>query len=120
MTPWTRRDALTIHAAAAVAAGIAGGMAQLPGSHAPALVGVQTAMVMALAEQHDVRMHRAAVTDLVLTQLATMLGRQAAATMVAWVPGLGNAANAIAAAAVTEAVGWAAVRMFEGQGDAPR
>lgn len=105
-------DAIIIHGAAVVAAGIAGGLAQLPGSDAPALMGVQTAMVLALAERHGVRIQRAALVDLVLTQSATMAGRRLAALSLRLVPGIGNAANAATAAALTETIGWTAVRLF--------
>lgn len=104
---------LIIHAASAAAAGIGAGLAQLPGSDAPALMSLQTAMILALAEHFQVAMHRAAAADMVLTLSATMTGRWISQVLIGWVPGYGNAVNATTAATITEAIGWAAVAMFE-------
>ncbi len=40
-----------IHAAAASAAGVGGGLAQVPGSDAPVLVGIQTSMIVAILDK---------------------------------------------------------------------
>ena len=44
---------------------------------------------------------------------ATLTGRTASQALVGWLPGYGNAINAATAAAVTEAVGWAAWEWLE-------
>lgn len=106
-------DAL-IHAAGVASAGVGAGLAQLPGSDAPVLVSIQSAMILALADWYGVSMTQAAATQLLLTFTATMAGRGVSQWAIGWVPGWGNAVNATTAAALTEAVGWAAKRHFEG------
>lgn len=103
----------TIHTFSGLAAGVGAGMAQLPGSDAPVLVSLQASMVLELAEQHGVTMSRTAAAELALTLGATMAGRGISQWLVGWLPGWGNAVNAATAAAITEAVGWAAVAWFE-------
>ena len=109
-------DHSIIHGFSAVAAGVGGGLAQLPSSDAPVLVSLQSAMILALARRRDVRMDDAAATQLVLTFAATMAGRTLSQWLVGWIPGWGNALNATTAASITEAIGWAAVEWFDCQG----
>ena len=103
----------TIHAFAAVAAGIGGGLAPGPGSDAPLLVSLQAAMIQALAAQRGSRMTAVAAMELALTLSATMAGRHLARALLKAVPGLGLAAGALTAAALTEAVGHAALAWLE-------
>lgn len=102
-----------IHVFAAVAGGVGFGLAQLPGSDAPVLVALQTAMILALADRYDVSLTRAAAAEIALTMAATMIGRGLSQLLLGWLPVLGNLANAVTAAAVTEAVGWFSARWFE-------
>ena len=104
-----------IHVFAAVAAGVGLGLAQLPGSDAPVLVALQTAMIVALADKLDVPLTRAGAAELALTMAATMVGRGLSQVLVGWLPAFGNAVNALTAFAVTEAVGHFAVRWFQRQ-----
>jgi len=101
-----------IHTVSAVAAAVGGGLAQIPGSDAPILAALQTAMIVSLAELHGVKITRVAAAEFVLTFGAIVVGRTAAQALVGWVPGFGNAVNAATAAAVTEAIGWAANEYF--------
>lgn len=101
-----------IHTASASAAMVGAGLAQIPGSDAPVLVGIQTTMILALARQYDVAMDDATAADLVLTFAATAGGRALSQFLVGWIPGWGNAINASTAATLTEAVGWAAESYF--------
>lgn len=101
-----------IHVFAAVAAGVGAGLAQLPGSDAPVLVALQTAMILALADHYGVSLHRAAAAELALTMAATMIGRGLSQVLVGWLPGFGNMLNALTAAAVTEGMGWLTARWF--------
>lgn len=105
-----------VHAASLCAAAVGAGLAQLPGSDAPVLMGIQSTMILAIADSMGVRVTRAAAVDLVLTFLATMLGRGFTQWAAGWVPGWGNLLNAATAAALTEAIGWAAVRHFRREG----
>lgn len=101
-----------IHTAAAASALVGGGLAQLPGSDAPILAGLQSAMIISLAEVHGVGITKTAAIDLLLTFTATIGGRTLSQFLVGWLPGIGNAINASTAAALTEAVGWAADAHF--------
>jgi len=101
-----------IHTASAGAAGVGAGLAQIPGSDAPAIAGLQTTMIIAIAEERGISITRAAAADLLLTFAATTAGRGISQWLVGWIPGWGNAINASTAAALTEAVGWAADTYF--------
>jgi uncharacterized protein (DUF697 family) len=108
--PRERPVALVIHAHAAAAAGVGAGLAQLPGSDAPVLCLLQANLVRLVAEWHGISMNEGAALQLVLSLGATMAGRNLTQGLVGWWPGIGNGVNAATAAALTEAVGWAAVR----------
>jgi len=101
-----------VHTAATAAAAVGAGLAQLPGSDAPVLAGIQTTMIIAIAHEHGAQTTRVAAADLLLTFTATHFGRGITQWLVGWVPGWGNAINASTAAALTEAVGWAADAYF--------
>ena len=101
-----------IHTAAAGAAAVGAGLAQIPGSDAPIIAGIQTTMIIAIAEEHGVSITKAAAADLLLTFAATAAGRGISQVLVGWIPGWGNAINACTAAALTEAVGWVADKYF--------
>ena|ERR1035437_4176114 len=103
-----------IHSAASAAAGVGAGLAQLPGSDAPVLVTIQSAMVAGIAQHYGVTLTKTAAADLVLTFAASMVGRGISQLLVGWIPGIGNAINASTAAGITEAIGWAANTYFKG------
>ena len=102
-----------IHVATAACAGIGGGLAQVPGSDSVAIVPIQTAMIVSIAAEHGASITKGAAADLLLTFTATMGGRFLSQVLVGWVPGFGNVINASTAAALTEAIGWAADAYFE-------
>lgn len=106
-------DRSLIHLFAAVAGGVGLGLAQLPGSDAPVLVALQTAMIFALADRHAVPLTRAAAAEIALTMAATMVGRGLSQLLLGWLPVLGNLLNGLTAALVTEGVGWFSVRWFQ-------
>ncbi|MBI5161622.1 MAG: hypothetical protein HY996_09455 [Micrococcales bacterium] len=101
-----------IHAASATAAAIGGGFAQLPASDAPVLAGLQTAMILGIADLHGATATKAVVSQILLPFAATMAGRTASQALVGWFPGIGNVLNAATAASLTEAIGWAADAYF--------
>lgn len=103
-----------IHLAATAAAGVGAGLAQAPGADAPLLVGIQHAMIISIAHEFGISVGATAAAELLLTFSATMAGRSLTQWAVGWLPGWGNAINATTAAALTEAVGWAAHRHFSG------
>lgn len=110
----TRRQKIhgIIHTASAGAAAVGAGLAQIPGSDAPIIAGIQTTMIIAIAEEYGVPITKMAAADLLLTFTATAAGRGLSQVLVGWIPGWGNALNASTAAALTEAVGWAADAYF--------
>ncbi|MGA9666702.1 MAG: hypothetical protein WBQ69_09670 [Gallionella sp.] len=93
----------------------AGGLSQVPESHSAAIVPIQTTMIVAIAAEHGIEITSAAAADLLLKFAETVrsrqlpVGRQA---LVGWVPGIDNATNDSKAAALTEAIGWAANTHF--------
>jgi uncharacterized protein (DUF697 family) len=102
-----------IHGASTAAAGVGAGLAQIPGSDMPVLMSLQTGMIVGIAEHYGVNLTKTAAADLVLTFAAGMAGRGISQALVGWIPGIGNAINASTAAAVTEAIGWAADTYFK-------
>lgn len=106
-----------IHTAALAAAAVGGGLAQAPGSDAAVIAPIQASMIVALGAEHGVQLSKGAAAELILPFSAAVLGRGLSQALLGWLPGLGNLLNAATAAAITEAVGWAADAYFaEGQG----
>jgi uncharacterized protein (DUF697 family) len=104
-----------IHAASNACAGVDGGLAQVPESDSGAIAPIQTTMIIAIASEHGIEITHAAAADLLLTFSATVrsqvpFSRQALA---GWLPGIDNAVNDSTAAALTEAIGWAANSYFD-------
>jgi uncharacterized protein (DUF697 family) len=102
-----------IHTCALACSGVGAGLAQVPGSDSIAIVPLQTAMITAIASEHEVSFGKGAAADLLLTSTATMAGRTASQFLLGWIPVGGNILNAGTAAAITEAIGWAANAYFE-------
>jgi uncharacterized protein (DUF697 family) len=101
-----------IHTASAAAAGVGAGLAQLPGSDSVPLVSIQAAMIVAIASLHGIAIEKALALDFIVGFAATTGGRFVSQLLLGWIPGFGNAINASTAAAITEAIGWAADRYF--------
>ena len=101
-----------IHTAATASAAVGAGLAQIPGSDAPIICGIQTTMIVAVANEHNVPLEKTAAADLLLVFAAQHCGRGLSQILVGWIPGYGNAINATTAATLTEAVGWAANEYF--------
>ena len=106
-----------IHTASAAAAGVGAGLAQIPGSDMPVIMGIQAAMIVGIAEVHGVGITQTAAAELLLTFSAGMGGRALSQVLVGWVPGFGNAINAATAASITEAIGWGADAYFSKPSD---
>jgi uncharacterized protein (DUF697 family) len=102
-----------IHTAAAACAAVGGGLAQVPSSDTLVITPIQAGMVVAIGAEHGVSVTKAAAADLLLTFSAGVAGRALSQWLVGWMPGIGNAVNAATAAALTEAVGWAADAYFD-------
>ncbi|MBJ9924670.1 hypothetical protein [Burkholderia cenocepacia] len=101
-----------IHGTSLACGAIGAGLAQVPGSDSAAIVPLQTAMIVGIANEHGISVGKTAAADLLLTFSATVIGRTLSQVLIGWAPGLGNALNAVTAASVTEAIGWAANEYF--------
>ena len=106
-----------IHSASVACAGVGAGLAQIPGADMPILATLQAGMIIGIAQQYNVSMTKAAAADLVMTFAASMAGRGISQVLIGWFPGVGNAINASTAAAITEAIGWAADAYFKDEGN---
>lgn len=102
-----------IHTAAVSAGAVGGGLAQIPGSDMPIIMGLQATMIVAVAAEHGVSITKAAAAKLLLTFAAGYGGRAISQFFVGWIPAIGNAINASTAIAITETIGWAADAYFE-------
>ncbi len=116
MATKTQKIHMLIHTAALAAAAVGGGLAQAPGSDTVVITPLQVAMIVALGAEHGAPISKAAAAELILPFSAAALGRGVSQLLLCLMPGLGSALNAVTAAALTEAIGWAAVEYFrEGQ-----
>lgn len=113
MTTDKKKIHAIIHSASATAGGIGAGLAQLPGSDMPALMALQTAMIIAVGHEHGCEITKANAKTILLTFPASYGGRALSQFLVGWIPGFGNAINASTAATITEAIGWTADAYFE-------
>lgn len=102
-----------IHAASAAAAAVGSGLAQVPGSDSAVIVPIQMAMIKGIAKIHGKVITKAAAFSIISTKLATVIGRKVSQYLWGWIPGWGNAWNASTAAAITEALGWTAHKIFK-------
>ena len=101
-----------IHSAAASAAAVGAGLAQLPGSDNVALVPIEVGMVMALGKVFDIHLTESGAKAAVAGGVSTTLGRTISQFLIGWLPGPGNAWNAGTAAAVVEGLGWTVANDF--------
>jgi len=108
-----------IHTAATSAAGVGAGLAQIPTSDVLIITPIQASMIVGIALVHKRKIKDATATMLIGTFAAGMFGRAISQVLIGWIPWLGNVINASTAAALTEAVGWAAHKFFEELGDEP-
>lgn len=106
-----------IHTASASAAGVGAGLAQVPGSDSVIIVPIQIAMISLIAMEHGKKVSKSDAMVLIGTQATTMAGRKISQVAIGWIPGSGNVINAITAATLTETLGWAVHKFFEGLSD---
>ncbi len=69
-------------------------------------------MIVAIGAEHGAPVSKSAAAELILPFSAAVFGRGASQLLLGWLPGLGNVLNAATAAALTEAIGWAADGYF--------
>lgn len=102
-----------IHAASASAATIGGGLANIPGSDAPALLALQTTMIISLGKVFGRSVMDSMAKSMIADFLGCTVGKTVANILTGWLPGIGNAVNAATAASITETIGWAAAKEFD-------
>ncbi len=97
-----------IHGAAASAAAVASGMAQIPTSDNLVITPIQVAMIIEIGQIHGHKLDESAALSTLSAASAGIAGRTLSQFLVGWIPGYGNAVNATTAFAITEAIGWGA------------
>lgn len=102
-----------IHGAAVTTGGIGAGLAQIPLADSIPITAAQVAMIVAIAKVYDIDLAEGTAKGLLGGFSASVVGRNVAGVLIGWIPGIGNALKASTAAALTEAIGWAAVHHFE-------
>lgn len=95
-----------IHTAAASAAAIATGLAQIPGSDAIPITTIQVGMIIGLGAVFGQEITKSAAKSILGGATAAIGGRTVSQFLVGWIPGIGNAVNATTAFTITEALGW--------------
>jgi len=101
-----------IHGAATEAGAVGLATAQIPGDRF-VLGAIQIDMIIQLGQEYGKRIDRAAALGILESQLATLVGVECFNQLVKYIPGIGNVANMSVASSITEALGWAAVKIFE-------
>lgn len=102
-----------IHGTAVTTGAIGAGLAQIPLADSIPITAAQVAMIVAIAKVYDVDLAEGTAKGLLGGFSASVVGRNVAGVLVGWMPIIGNALKASTAAALTEAIGWAAVNHFE-------
>ena len=108
-----RKCRLIIHGASAAAGAMGAGLAQVVAADSLVIVPIQVTMVISLGRVFDVKLSKAAAEAAALSTAATLVGRATSQVLVGWIPVIGNAINAVTAAGITEAMGWAVTGQFE-------
>jgi len=101
-----------IHSASVSAAAVGAGLAQLPLADNAVITPIQITMIISLGKVFDQEITKAAAKGILAGLLASFVGRGVSQAVWGWIPGIGNASNAITAAAITESIGWLGVDHF--------
>lgn len=105
-----KRCAMIIHSAAVTAGGI--GALPVPGSDAAGLLGVQTAMVLALAEVFGIPLTQTMAQHAAKQAIVSSAGKLIATNLTKMIPVAGSIICGSVAAGLTEAFGWQQAREF--------
>lgn len=101
-----------IHTSSAAAATVGAGLAQLPLADNTVITPIQITMIISLGKVFDQTITKTIAKGLLGGFVANIVGRSVAQVTWGWIPGIGNASNAITAAAITESIGWLCVDHF--------
>lgn len=102
-----------IHAASVSCAGIGAGLAQIPGSDNAAIVPIQVTMTISLGKVFGKAFTESAALSTIGTVTSSLVGRAVSQALIGWIPGIGNAVNAVTAASITESLGWLLAEEFD-------
>ena len=101
-----------IHTASGSAAAVGAGLAQLPLADNAVITPIQITMIVSLGKVFDQEITKAVAKGILGGVIANFVGRGVAQVAWGWIPGIGNASNAITAATITESIGWLCVDHF--------
>ena len=101
-----------IHAASVAAAAVGGGLAQIPTSDTLIITPIQLAMITGIGRTLGIKLTESTAAATLASATAATIGRAGSQLMIGWWPIAGNAINAVTAAGLTEAIGWAAYKEF--------
>jgi uncharacterized protein (DUF697 family) len=101
-----------IHAAATEATAVGFATAQIPGDRL-VIGAVQANMAIELASEFGESLDKSAALSLITSGLSGFIGVETFNAIIKYAPGVGNAANMVTAASVTETIGWAIVEYYE-------
>lgn len=101
-----------IHTASVSSATVGAGLAQLPLADNAIITPIQITMIISLGAVFEQKITKTVAKSLLAGFLANIVGRSVAQAAWGWIPGIGNASNAITAAAITESIGWLCVDHF--------
>ena len=101
-----------IHTASVSSGTVGAGLAQLPLADNAVITPIQVGMIVSLGKVFDQEITKTVAKGLLTGFIANFVGRGVAQAAWGWVPGIGNASNAITAAAITESIGWLCVDHF--------
>ena len=109
------RCAAIIHTASVAAAGVGGGLAQVPGGDNALLTPIQLTMTISLGAVFGITLTQTTALAAIGSAAAHTIGRTVSQFLVGWIPGFGNVINATTAAGLTESMGWALANEFDKQ-----
>ena len=101
-----------IHSASVSAAAVGAGLAQLPLADNAVITPIQITMIVSLGKVFDQEVTKTAAKGILAGLIASFVGRSVSQAVWGWIPGIGNASNAITAATITESIGWLGVDYF--------
>jgi uncharacterized protein (DUF697 family) len=104
-----------IHTAATACAGVASGLAQLPGSDNAVIVPIQLVMITSLGAVFGIELTKSGSAAALSTATASLAGRAISQWFFGWIPLAGNLINASTAFTITESIGWSCAKSFESQ-----
>lgn len=101
-----------IHGTATIVGGIGAGGAQIPLADNLVITPIQIGMIIRLGKVFNQKITKSAARAVLASLWASFIGRAASQLLWGWVPGFGNANNALTAVSLTELIGWTAAARF--------